>query len=155
MRTRWILTALAAVLWCGPALAAPDDKPAPKRSPEQVFQKRDTNGDGFLTLEEMKGKKTRDAAKLAKRFARLDRDGDKKVSLDELKAAARARKTAATNPGARARKASRPGKAGATNPGARARKASRPGKVGEPRTTNAKTQKANRTGPAATPPAPR
>ena len=52
-----------------------------------MFEKKDANGDGSLTLDEFKkGMKEKQLEFAEKRFKRLDADGDGKVTLDELKA---------------------------------------------------------------------
>ena len=56
-----------------------------KRSPEQVFKKKDKDNDGMLTKQEFASKK-KDPAKAAKRFARLDKNSDGKLSLAEFTA---------------------------------------------------------------------
>ena len=49
--------------------------------------KKDANGDGSLTLEELKaGMKGKALENAEKRFEKLDKDGDGKVSLEEFKA---------------------------------------------------------------------
>jgi Ca2+-binding EF-hand superfamily protein len=75
-----------------PALAA-----KVKKDPSRVFQKRDANGDGSLSLQELRGKGKKASAKVEKRFKRLDRNHDGKVSLDELKARGKAKVKAKTN----------------------------------------------------------
>jgi len=62
----------------------------PKKSREQVFQKRDQDGNGVLTLQEFEGKKARPEA--AARFEKWDRNGDGKLTLDEFRAPARGQK---------------------------------------------------------------
>jgi hypothetical protein len=56
------------------------------KTPEQRFSKLDSNGDGSVSLQEMKGKGKKNAAKIEKRFKKLDKNGDAKLTLDELKA---------------------------------------------------------------------
>ena len=52
-----------------------------------MFEKKDANGDGSLTLEELKaGMKGKALDNAEKRFEKLDKDGDGKVSLEEFKA---------------------------------------------------------------------
>jgi len=68
-----------------PAVAADGDKKAP--NPEKVFQKRDANGDGSLSLEEFKaGMPEKALTRADARFKKLDANGDGKLSLDEFKA---------------------------------------------------------------------
>ena len=51
-----------------------------------VFQKRDKNQDGAVTLEEFIGNpEGRNVPVLTKRFKQLDGDGDRKLTLEELK----------------------------------------------------------------------
>lgn len=55
--------------------------------PEKTFKRKDTDGDGFLSITEFKAKlKDKQLENADKRFARLDTNADKKVSLDEFKA---------------------------------------------------------------------
>ena len=57
-------------------------------SPEQIFKKLDTNGDGFLSLAEFKArpKAQENPARAEAVFKKIDTNGDGKISLDELKA---------------------------------------------------------------------
>jgi Ca2+-binding EF-hand superfamily protein len=77
-----VLGVLVIGLGVSPALAGAGKRA--KKSPEQRFQKLDTNKDGGLSLEEIKGKGKKDPAKVEKRFKKLDRNGDGKVTLAEL-----------------------------------------------------------------------
>jgi hypothetical protein len=54
-------------------------------TPEEVFKKKDKDGDGMLTLQEIAGKK-KDSPKAEKRFAKLDKNSDGKISREELMA---------------------------------------------------------------------
>ena len=55
--------------------------------PQKTFAKKDTNSDGFLTLDEYKtGMKDKQLEKADKRFKKIDTDGNGKVSFDEFKA---------------------------------------------------------------------
>jgi len=56
-----------------------------KLTPEQIFNKRDANHDGFLSKAEFMAKK-KDPAKAEKAFARKDTNGDGKLSLAEFTA---------------------------------------------------------------------
>ena len=60
----------------------------PKGDPEQIFKRRDADGDGFLTEAEfVAAVKDEDRkSKMKKRFAKIDVNGDGKLSLDEFKA---------------------------------------------------------------------
>lgn len=77
---------VAAVCSCGvTALAA--DAPKKERDPAKFFDQKDANGDGFLTLDELKaGMPEKAAGKADGRFKKLDANGDGKVSRDEFKA---------------------------------------------------------------------
>ncbi len=58
-----------------------------KWTPTKMFEKKDTNKDGFLTPEEFKqGRNKKFLQNADKRFAKLDTNHDDKVSPDELKA---------------------------------------------------------------------
>ncbi len=53
----------------------------------KMFEKKDTDQDGFLTFEEFKhGRNEKFLENAEKRFHALDTNQDNKVSLDELKA---------------------------------------------------------------------
>jgi len=68
-----------------PAVAADGDKKAP--NPEKVFQKKDANSDGSLSLEEFKaGMPEKALTRADARFKKLDANSDGKLSLDEFKA---------------------------------------------------------------------
>ena len=52
---------------------------------EQIFQRRDMNQDGFLTLKEYIGNsKNHNVPALTKRFNSWDRDKDSRVTLKEM-----------------------------------------------------------------------
>ena len=71
----------------GPGGPGGPGKHAPMK-PEEIFKKLDTNGDGFLSLDEFKagpmGQK--DPAKAEEIFKKMDTNSDGKVSLEEFKA---------------------------------------------------------------------
>jgi hypothetical protein len=96
--TKFLTAGLLGMLVLGmglsPALAGKGQK---KRDPAQVFQKLDANGDKTLTLEELKGKGKKDAAKVEKNFKRMDRNSDGKVSLEELKGKGKGKKKSKKN----------------------------------------------------------
>ena len=60
----------------------------PKGDPEQTFKRRDADRDGFLTEAEFvaAAKDEDQKSKMKKRFAKIDVNGDGKLSLDEFKA---------------------------------------------------------------------
>ena len=73
--------------------AAPDDGKKP--DPEEVFKKRDKDGDGKLSLEEFLGKrKDEDKVKAEKVFKRKDKDSDGFLTLEEFKAKPKKKKDA-------------------------------------------------------------
>jgi Ca2+-binding EF-hand superfamily protein len=82
----WRLVSAVVVCCCvSAALAADGERKRP--DPEQIFKKKDANGDGALSLEEYKaGMPDKALAKADGRFKKLDSSGDGKLSLDELKA---------------------------------------------------------------------
>ena len=89
-----LLTSLLALAMFGSAAFAADEKPAgekPKRNPEEMFKKLDTNNDGSVSKEEFlagpAGK--RDAAKAEQNFAKRDKDSDGKLTLEEFKGQAK------------------------------------------------------------------
>ena len=67
-----------------PAKPAADKKDKPKVSPEERFKKLDKDGDGSLSIDEFRGKKTADEA--AEAFKKLDANGDGKITLEEFTA---------------------------------------------------------------------
>ena len=78
------LSAAALLLIAGPALAAPDDPPAPAEKPARAsnsvprgLMRYDTNKDGVVDRAEWK-------AGQEARFKRLDTNGDGKLTEDEL-----------------------------------------------------------------------
>jgi Ca2+-binding EF-hand superfamily protein len=81
------LLAAVAVLFGAASTYAADAKDKPKADPEAAFKKMDANSDGSLTEAEVVGKKTGEMADKAKAlFARLDKDKDGKLTLEEFKA---------------------------------------------------------------------
>ena len=67
--------------------ARAEEKPKKKPDPAKMFEKKDADGDGALTLDEFKkGMKDKQLEGAEKRFKRLDTDGDGKVTLEEMKA---------------------------------------------------------------------
>jgi hypothetical protein len=72
-----------------PTAATPAAGEKKHKSPEEVFKKLDTDGDGFISLEEFKAspQAQKDPAKAEERFKKMDTNGDGKVSLEEFKAA--------------------------------------------------------------------
>lgn len=57
----------------------------PKHTPEEMFKKKDADGDGFITKEEF-AKGSKDSAKAEGLFAKKDTDSDGKLSLAEFSA---------------------------------------------------------------------
>lgn len=64
-----------------PKKAAEGDKP--KANPEEMFKKKDANGDGKLSKDEFT-KGAKDAAKMEERFTALDKDKDGSVTKEEF-----------------------------------------------------------------------
>ena len=75
-----IFTGLCLTAAGGSALAAPD------KSQDTRFSKMDRNSDGKLTLDEFKGRNSKNADKKSQRFKKLDADSDGSVTLAEFKA---------------------------------------------------------------------
>ncbi len=73
-----------------PGAVAPAASPKPKKrrkrqSPEALFKRRDTNKDGYMTLEEYIGNPDgRNVPALTKQFNQRDRNKDKRVTLEEM-----------------------------------------------------------------------
>jgi Ca2+-binding EF-hand superfamily protein len=77
-----LLTAVAVMF--GVTVAQAADKP--KADPEAAFKKLDANGDGSVSEAELVGKKEGEMATKAKEmFAKLDKDKDGKLTLEEFK----------------------------------------------------------------------
>ena len=73
--------------------AAPDDDKKPDL--EEVFKKRDKDGDGKVSLEEFVGKRKDEAKEKAeKQFKRKDKDSDGFLTLEEFKAKPKKKKEA-------------------------------------------------------------
>jgi EF hand len=83
---RFILVAVIGIFAFGPGVAPAHAAKGEKKVASKVFNKRDKDGDGSLSLDEMRGKGKRDASKVEKRFKKLDKNSDGKVSLAELSA---------------------------------------------------------------------
>jgi hypothetical protein len=94
----------------GPGVEGKHQRP----SPEEIFKKLDTDGDGFLSLEEFKAgpRWQNDQAKAEEVFKKLDTNGDGKLSLEEFKAGHPPREHGPGGPGGRG-----PGGPGGGGPG--------------------------------------
>ena len=69
------------------SVAKAEEKAKKKPDPAKMFEKKDTDQDGFLTFDEFKyGRNEKFLENAEKRFHALDTNQDNKVSLDELKA---------------------------------------------------------------------
>lgn len=85
MRPILLATALVCIGFAVPATVGAADK-AP--NPEKIFTRKDSNKDGFLSLDEFKaGLKEPSLQRADKRFRKSDSNGDGKLSIDEFKAA--------------------------------------------------------------------
>jgi Ca2+-binding EF-hand superfamily protein len=61
--------------------------PSKAADPQKNFSKKDTNSDGFLTLDEYKtGLKDKQLKNADKKFKKSDTSGDGKLTFDEFKA---------------------------------------------------------------------
>lgn len=80
-----MLTAVALAALVLP-LQAKEKKEGGKKGPniEKMFNKKDTDGDGFLSKDEFT-KGAKDADKAGKAFDRMDKDSDGKLSKEEMK----------------------------------------------------------------------
>jgi Skp family chaperone for outer membrane proteins len=85
-----ILAALAVTVSFATAAdaAKKEAKKAGAGNPEERFKKLDTNGDGFISLDEIKASPQgqKDAAKAETAFKAKDKDGDGKLSPEEFAA---------------------------------------------------------------------
>ncbi len=82
-----LLTVLTVVFGLTAVSQAADAADKPKRDPEAAFKMRDKDSDGNLTEAEFVGKMEGEKATKAKElFAKLDKDKDSKVTLEEFKA---------------------------------------------------------------------
>jgi Ca2+-binding EF-hand superfamily protein len=78
------MLALFIVGTAGVGLAEAKDK---QKSQDDVFQQRDTDADGKLTLIEFKGKRQGEkATKATKKFEKMDANGDGSVTREEFDA---------------------------------------------------------------------
>lgn len=88
----WRLVSVVIVGCCvSAAVAADGEKKRP--DPEQIFKRKDADGDGSLSpAEYKKGMPEKALAKADERFKKLDTSGDGKLSLDEFKAGMKPKK---------------------------------------------------------------
>lgn len=85
-----LITSLAALAMAANLAIAEDAKPdatkeKPKRNPEDVFKKLDSNSDSSVSVDEFKAGR-KDPAKAEEMFKKRDKDGDGKLTLEEFKA---------------------------------------------------------------------
>ena len=92
--TTLLISALALPVFADDAKDADKKKPKkPRPTPEVIFKRKDTNGDGALSKEEFVAK-MKDAEKAGKSFDKKDKNGDGKLTLDEFKPKAKKDKPA-------------------------------------------------------------
>ncbi len=84
--SKWLVALMALTLvGANGTVRGAEEKKKPE--PEEVFKKRDKDGDGFLTFDEFKGKLDGEKLEAAKKqFEAKDSNKDMKLSLDEFKA---------------------------------------------------------------------
>ncbi|MEY4484102.1 MAG: hypothetical protein RL693_1554 [Verrucomicrobiota bacterium] len=80
------ITALLFALLLSASMTYAADGDKPKPSPEEMFKKKDANGDGKVSKEEFT-KGAKDAAKAEARFTALDKDKDGSLTKEEFSAA--------------------------------------------------------------------
>jgi Ca2+-binding EF-hand superfamily protein len=87
--------AVAAVAFVSVTVAWGQDEKAgeehgPRRTPEEMLKKLDTNNDGKISLDEWKAgpRSQKDPARAQEMFTKLDANHDGFITLDELKAMA-------------------------------------------------------------------
>lgn len=76
----------ASMTYAADAPKKPAEGDKPKMTPEEIFKKKDANGDGKISKEEFT-KGAKDPAKAEERFTALDKDKDGSVSKEEFSAA--------------------------------------------------------------------
>lgn len=79
---RTLLVALASLTTLAGGVALAQEAPRQMPTPEDIFKRWDTNGDGVVDKTEWDA-----TGRPAENFARIDTNNDGKVTLDELKVA--------------------------------------------------------------------